>query len=134
MDIDPKDKDLSVSFMDFSCKNPNSGSNFSVTYSPILSSKKFDTLVTNTVADVISKAKDLGLTFEKVDSFTATIAGRENRVEVLETTYRGVTLKEYACFCEIDSYACIIIIVPNTFVDDTESFENIIKSFTAIEQ
>lgn len=133
LDVDLDKQDASVSFLDFSCRNPNTGSNLSITYSPILSSQKFDALVTNTVEYFITKTAALGITFEKIDSFTATIAGRENRVEVLETTYRGVTLKEYFCFCEIDSFACMIVVVPNDFIDNTESFENIIKSFSAIE-
>ncbi len=119
--------------MDFKCGNPNTGSNLSISYAPLPKSYDFDEAVDDTIEFVIVSAKEMDLTFEATDSFTETIAGRECRVEVLETTFQGVQIREYACFCEIDSYIAMIIIVPNDFFDATETFDNIIANFSAIE-
>jgi hypothetical protein len=126
--------DYSTSSMDFMCQNPNTGSNMSITYAPMENGKDFDENVDYLIDDVIKQGKKTGIDYAKKDSFDKTIAGHDCRVEVLDMTYSGVDMVEYGCFFEVDSYLCMIVIVPNDFVDQDETFEAIAANFTAIEE
>lgn len=62
-----------------------------------------------------------------------TIGGRVWSVELPDMTYLGADMKEYACFCEIDSYLCQIIVAPNDFINEDETFEAIIANFSEVD-
>lgn len=124
----------SSSAMDFLCKNPNTGSNLSVSFAPMNNGKSFDKNVDEVIDYVIKEGENMGIDYAYNDEFDETIAGREWRVVLLDMTYSGVDMKEYGCFCEIDSYMCMIIVVPNDFVNADETFEAIIANFSETDE
>jgi hypothetical protein len=126
--------DYSPSTMDFMCNNPNTGSNMSISYEPMKNGKDFDENVDDLIDEGMKVGKSIGIDYSKNDSFNETIAGHDCRVEVLDMTYSGVDMVEYACFFEVDSYMCMIIVVPSNFIDHDETFEAIIGNFSEIEE
>ena len=126
--------DYSSSSMDFMCQNPNTGSNLSITYAPMKNVNDIGKKIDDVIDYVIKEGKTFGIDYARNDSFNETIAGYNCRVELLDMTYLGIDMNEYACFFEVDSYLCMIIVVPNDFVDESETFEAIIKNFSEIEE
>ncbi|NLO62015.1 MAG: hypothetical protein GX099_01125 [Clostridiaceae bacterium] len=123
-------KGLSFSELDFVCVNYNTGSNVLIGYDLIPRNDDFDKIIDKTIENLKKQATDTGIVITIIDSFDQTIAGRDYRVEVAESTMRGITIHTYMCFAKIDSYACMIFVVPNDCVDPNETFDNIIANIS----
>ena len=129
---DIKKDNMSFSDIDFSCMNPDTGSNFSVAYSLRPDNINFMTLIDKTMKDLVKQATDAGLTLKQTDSFEKVIAGHTCQVSEFEATTNGMTITEYLCFFEVDAYIGMIVIVPNDFIDENESFDNLLGYFSAV--
>lgn len=119
---------------DLICNNPNTDSYVLIIYAPMKKDKDFDENVDALIDLTINEGKAMGIDCKKTESFDTTIGGRECRVDVLDISYSGVEMKQYECFCEIDSYLYMIEIVPNDSSFDGETFEAIIANFSATEE
>lgn len=130
--IEVNKENMSFSDIDFSSVNPNSGSNISVAYSLRQDNMDFKTFINVSMKEILKQAGDAGLSIKQTDSFEKVISGHTCQVFEAEATVKEKTVKEYICFFEVDSYVGMIVIVPNDFIDENESFDNMLSYFSAV--
>jgi len=119
--------------VDFTAYNRETAATVAISYEALLRSLDLDSCVVKSIEANIAESNSLGITSTLADSFKETIASHDCKVVKMEIEKEGITLEQYSCYFQIDSYICTIMIIPSTVGDGTDTLEDILSYFSEVD-